>query len=64
MMASSTLSDEARVFKLHVDVFVLERDCDCILDDITDSKLIDTKKLDSIRSSSDKNRFVRIVQYL
>jgi len=61
MMASSTLSEEARVFKLHIDVFVLERDCD---DDIADSKLIDTKKLDSIRSSSDKNRFVSIVQYL
>jgi len=55
------LSDEARVFKLHLDVFVNEDDCNCVMDAMSDSKLIDAKVLDVIRHIPDaqtKNRFV------
>jgi len=59
-MAMSDLCDEAQLFQLHLDVFAEENDCDCIMDAISESQLIDAKVLDVIRripDSQSKNRF-------
>ena len=63
MMAKSDLCDESQVFQRHLDVFAKENDCDCIMDAISESQLIDAKVLDAIRRIPDtqsKNRFANI----